>query len=147
MEARQGSGFLHDELDRGDYLDCLFLLGEYHLENRQYLEALNRMRAFYLHERNARYPRHYIDSVVAHLKDLYLRKLPQSLPPREALFLLQEALDLDLRPRDRSVLERVTEDLRRKINGESTKKASSLRKSRSSRTSRNSPKNGGIPKR
>jgi len=144
MEARHGSTFLKDELDRGDYLDCLFLLGEYHLENRQYREALLRMRAFYLHERNARYPRHYLDAVVNHLKDLYLRKIPQHLPPSEALYLLHEAEDLALRPRDLEILERVSEKLRRKIADASGRKVTrSHRGSHGNGPRRNGSRNPG----
>jgi len=115
MEARHGPGFLLERLDRGDYLDCLFLLGEHHLERRDYLQALRRLKAFYLHERNARHPRHYLDSVVAHLKDLYLRKLPQTLPPAEALRYLKEAVELCLGRRDREALARLTDDLRGRV--------------------------------
>ncbi len=115
MEAKRGPGFLFEELDRGDYLDCLFLLGEYHLAKREYRAALARMRAFYLHERNARYPRHYLDAVVTHLKDLYLRKLPQSLPAEEALSRLGEAAELRLGPREKAALTRVAEELRSRV--------------------------------
>jgi len=113
MESTHGEGFLAAELDRDDYLDCLFLLGEYHLEKRQYLEAFRRMRTFYLHERNVPYPRHYLEAVITHLKDLYLRKLPQSLPPDEALLHLKEAAELSLGRRDRAHLERKVEELKR----------------------------------
>jgi curved DNA-binding protein CbpA len=112
LEGRRGPGFLRDELDRSDYLDCLFLLGEYHLGKREYRQALGRLRAFYLHERNTRYPRHYIDAVVAHLKDLYLRKLPHILPPQEALSLLEEAIDLKLGKKEQSLFVKLAEDLR-----------------------------------
>jgi hypothetical protein len=117
MEAKRGPGFLREELDVRDYLDCLFLLGEYHIEKREYREALRRLRAFYLHERHARFPRHYLDAVVAHLKDLYLRKLPQTVPPLEALDLLQEAGDLDLGKRERESLSTLSEALRSRLRG------------------------------
>lgn len=112
LEALHGPGFLAEQLDRGDYLDCLFLLGEFHLERREYLKALKRLRAFYLHERDARYPRHYLEVVVTHLKDLYLRKLPQTLEPSEALRHLREARELRLGRRDRLTLARVAEILK-----------------------------------
>ena len=115
MEAKHGDRFLADKLDRGDYLDCLFLLGEYFLGQREYRSALDRMRAFYLHERNARYPRHYLDAVVAHLKDLYLKKIPQSLPPEEALTRLEEAADLQMGARERALFARVAEELRARL--------------------------------
>jgi curved DNA-binding protein CbpA len=117
LESRRGPGFLRDELDRSDYLDCLFLLGEYHLRKREYREALGRLRAFYIHERNTRYPRHYLDAVVAHLKDLYLRKLPQVLPPQEALSLLEEAIDLNLGKKEQSIFAALSEKLRARSSG------------------------------
>ena len=117
IEQRRGPGFLREELDRGDYLDCLFLLGEHHIQQREYREALDRMRAFYVHERGARYPRHYLGSVVDHLKDLYLRKIPQLLPPEEALALLREAAGMDLGGRERLLLERLVEGLESKVAG------------------------------
>jgi curved DNA-binding protein CbpA len=119
LEAKYGPAFLREALDSRDYLDCLFLLGEYHLSKREYREALKRIRTIYLHERNARFPRHYLDAVVAYLKDLYLRKLPQALPPEEALYFIREAQELDLGKRDRSFLERVEEQLRQKASSPS----------------------------
>ncbi len=114
LESRHGPAFLRESLDRKDYLDCLFLLGEHFIARREYLEALKRMRTIYLHERAARYPRHYLDSVVAHLKDLYLRRLPHALPPDEALYFLSEAEELDLDGSEREGLSRIAEQLRAK---------------------------------
>ena len=115
LEERWGAGFLRQELERGDYLDCLFLLGEYHLGRREYVAAFRRIRAFWLHDRNSRFPRHYLDAVVTHLKDLYLRRLPQSMAPSEAIEALREAADLDLSARERVRLERVLGELRAKL--------------------------------
>jgi curved DNA-binding protein CbpA len=96
MEARCGEGFLHNNLEREDYLDCLFLLSEFHMARRDYGKAAERLRAFYLHERGARFPRHYTDEVIRLLKDLYLRKLPRFQGPEAALEGLREAKRLGL---------------------------------------------------
>lgn len=77
MEAKVGPNFLSENLDRPDYLDCLFMLGEHHAASRQYLLASKRYRAIYALESKARYPRHYLDEVIRRLKDLYLKKLPR----------------------------------------------------------------------
>ena len=98
MESRMDREFLADLLDRKDYLDCLFLLAEYHLGRRQYREAEFRLRAFYLHDREARFRRHYFDEVVRRLKDLYLRKLPRHAEPAEVLARLRGVEELGLNP-------------------------------------------------
>ena len=77
MESRIGSHFLETNLDRPDYLDCLFLLSEHYTASREYALAAEKLRTFYLHEHKARFPRHYLGEVVDRLKDLYLRKLPR----------------------------------------------------------------------
>ena len=111
QEARHGDGFLASKLERKDYLDCLFLLGEHHLERREFSLALERLRTFYLQEKKARFPRHYLDWVVEHLKDLYFHKLPTVLPPDEALRHLREVDDFPLSPRERDKLAQLTEKL------------------------------------
>ncbi len=98
MESRLSKEFLLEHLDRKDYLDCLFLLAEYHLGQGQYREAELRLREFYLHDREARYRRHYYDDVVRHLKDLYLRKLPRHAAPEEVLVILRDVEELGLTP-------------------------------------------------
>src|SRR5438093_8439889 len=69
MEALCGEGFLHNNLDTADYLDCLFLLSEFHMARRDYNKAAEKLRAFYLHERETRFPRHYTEEVIRRLKD------------------------------------------------------------------------------
>lgn len=96
MESLCGDEFLHKNLDREDYLDCLFLLSEFHMARRDYSKAAERLRAFYLHEKEARFPRHYTDEVIRRLKDLYLRKLPRAEEPEAALQGLEEAKGLGL---------------------------------------------------
>jgi curved DNA-binding protein CbpA len=96
MEGRLGTNYLAENLDRADYLDCLFLLAEYYADNRKYLSAARKLGALYAHERDARYPRHYFEQVVARLKDLYLRKLPRHASAGEALAGLKEAKELGL---------------------------------------------------
>ena len=120
LEARRGPEYLREELDKADYLDSLFLLGEYHLGRREYREAFRRLRTFYLHERNSRYPRHYLDAVIGLLKDLYIRKLPSVLPPEEALLRLREAADLRLGKRDQDLVLKVAGELREKLAGNGT---------------------------
>lgn len=85
MEVQFGCEFLAENLERADYLDCLFLLGEHYTAKRQYLEAARRLHAFYEHERRTRYPRHYMEEVVRRLKNLYLKKLPRHVAPEDAL--------------------------------------------------------------
>lgn len=96
MESRLGRRFLSEYLDRGDYLDSLFLLAEHHEGCKQYREALSRLREFYRHERAARFRRHYFDEAVSRLKDLYLRKLPRSATANEVIDYLAEAKRLGL---------------------------------------------------
>ena len=95
-EAQEGDHFLSTFLDRPDYLDCLFLLAEHLVESRQYREAVTRLSAIYVHEKDARFPRHYLDQVVERLKDLYLRKLPRFAPDDEVLAGLEAAYDMGL---------------------------------------------------
>jgi curved DNA-binding protein CbpA len=111
LEERGGAGILREVLDRGDYLDCLFLLGEHHLRRREYLEALAPFREFHAQERGRRQPRHYLGSVVDHLKELYLRWIPRILPPEEALAHLRDAARLDLGRGERGRLERLVASL------------------------------------
>ncbi|MBN1443714.1 MAG: J domain-containing protein [Planctomycetes bacterium] len=96
METEYGGDYLREFLDRRDYLDCLFLLGEHHARKKEYVAAVNRLRTFYFHERNAKFPRHYLDEVVRLLKDLYLRKLPKVVAPKLLIGYLQEAAMLEL---------------------------------------------------
>ncbi len=71
---------------------------KHHLVRRQYREAEFRLRAFYLHDRKARFRRHYFDEVVRRLKDLYLRKLPRHAEPAEVLARLRGVEELGLNP-------------------------------------------------
>jgi curved DNA-binding protein CbpA len=96
METQLGSDFLRDNLDRKDYLDCLFLLGEHHLGRREYTEALERLKAFHAHDSKARFRRPYGDQVIDLLKDLYLRKLPRWAGTEAALAGLREVVRLGL---------------------------------------------------
>lgn len=96
LESRLGKGFLRENLERSDYLDCLFLLAEFHLGRRQFASALDRLRAFYRLEVESRFPRHYLGQVVEMLKDLYLRKLPRWAAADAALAGLREVATLGL---------------------------------------------------
>ncbi len=114
QEAVHGERFLAKHLPRSDYLDCLFLLGEYHLEKKSFREALRRLKSLYLEDRGSRRPRHYLDAVIGHLKDLYLHKLPRSLTAAEALSLIEESAFLRFAPRERERLEKVVSGLTRR---------------------------------
>lgn len=98
--ARHGDGFLGDNLERRDYLDCLFLLAEHALDRKDYFEAFRRLRSFYRLDREARYPRHYRDEVHRLLKDVCLRKLPKALTPEGIVDLLAGVQDLDFTPQE-----------------------------------------------
>jgi curved DNA-binding protein CbpA len=103
MESRLGSGFLSGELPREDYLDCLFLLGEFHAERGDYEEAARRLEAFHARERMSRSRRHYSDEASRRLKDLYLRKLPRHAEPAVALRGLEKAMGLRLTPSEEAL--------------------------------------------
>jgi curved DNA-binding protein CbpA len=94
MEAIHGDAFLSEHLESKDYLDSLFLLAEHFTQSKNYAAAARRLRAFYLHERTSRFPRHYLEEVVRQLKDLYLRKLPRVLEPSNLISYLVEAASL-----------------------------------------------------
>lgn len=96
LETQLGHDFLSRNLDRTDYLDCLFLLAEQFVARKEYSEAVRRLRSFYVHEAEVRFPRHYLDQVIQMLKDLYLRKLPRAGTSEEALDGLREAASLGL---------------------------------------------------
>ncbi|MEM7232935.1 MAG: J domain-containing protein [Planctomycetota bacterium] len=96
QEGRYGHGYLHEYLEKRDYLDCLFLLAEYFLSEKRFLEALTRLRSFYDCERSTKYRRHYFEEVKRLLVDLYLRKLPRILAPERALEVLKEAEGMKL---------------------------------------------------
>ncbi len=114
LEARNGRGFLATYLDREDYLDCLYLIGEYHASQRQYLKAAERFLALYTHEKTSRFPRHYLDEVVRLLKDLYLRKIPKHSASEAALEGLKTAGGLRLtQAEERLRLKRMAELLYR----------------------------------
>lgn len=103
MELRFGREFLHKNLDRNDYLDCLFLLGEFYHHRGDYLGALDRLRAIHDHESESRFPRQYMDQVVDLMKDIYLRKLPRTATAEATLRGLREAARLSLSPSEEIV--------------------------------------------
>jgi len=96
MEPSHGRTFLYDHLTREDYLDSLFLLGEFFMVQKQYGKAVRRLEEFWVHERKSRFPRHYLEEAVRRLKDLYLRKLPRHADAETALRGLRDALALKL---------------------------------------------------
>lgn len=96
MEGRLGSGFLAENLDRPDYLDCLFLLAEHYSETREYRTAARKFALLYACDKDSRFPRHYLSEVERRLKDLYLKKLPRVAETEEALDGLRAAKDFGL---------------------------------------------------
>jgi curved DNA-binding protein CbpA len=103
MESRLGEGFLAGELAREDYLDCLFLLGEFHAEQGEYEEAARRLEAFHAREKISRNRRHYSDEALRRLKDIYLRKLPRRAKLAVALRGLEKAASLPLTPSEEAL--------------------------------------------
>jgi hypothetical protein len=100
MEEEYGGDYLYQYLERSDYLDCLFLLAEHYVRQKNYLAAAERLRTFYHHDCQATNPRHYLDQVVDLLKDLYLRKLPGTLDPALVVTYLTEAAQFGLGGKD-----------------------------------------------
>ena len=100
MEEEFGSGYLKEYLCREDYLDSLFLLAEHYIAKKNYLGAAERLRAFYHHECRSKFPRHYYDQVIGHLRNLYLRKLPGTLAPLLLTSYLSEAAEFNLKQPD-----------------------------------------------
>lgn len=104
-EERFGAEFLSDQLDRSDYLDCLFLLGEHLIKKRRYHEALDRFLSLYQADRSTRFRRHYFHLVVEHLKALYMRYLPRSLSPEKMIERVKEVFaDLPWTSKERARL-------------------------------------------
>jgi len=100
MEEEFGLDYLGDYLERGDCLDCLFLLAEHHVREKNYLAAAERLRMFYHQDNQSRSPRHYFDQVVDLLKDIYLRKLPKTLAPELQVTYLTQAAEFRLGGKD-----------------------------------------------
>jgi len=91
-EARYGAKFLGEQLAREDYLDCLFLLGEHFIKTRRYSDALERFLSLYHVEQRARFRRHYFGLTMDHLKSLYIRYLPRTLPPEDLIDVVQSGM-------------------------------------------------------
>lgn len=100
MEEKFGNEYLREYLCREDYLDSLFLLAEHYIRQKNFLAAAERLRMFYHHECHSKSPRHYYDQVIAHLRNLYLRKLPGMLAPALLSTYLAEAADFQLKQDD-----------------------------------------------
>ncbi|MBI4583605.1 MAG: J domain-containing protein [Planctomycetes bacterium] len=100
-EQALGTDFLSEQLDRNDYLDCLFLLGEHLIKRKRFWEAHRRLVLLYRQERPMRFRRHYFELVVDALKSLYLRQLPRTLEPAALVEALQGALrELEWTPKE-----------------------------------------------
>lgn len=103
LEDRLGEDFLQNELDRSDFLDCYFLLGEFLLERKRYREALSRFLKVVRHQKKPRMRRPHYPLAVESLKALYVRHLPRVLSPRELIEVVREMpRELDWSRRDQS---------------------------------------------
>jgi hypothetical protein len=111
LERAWGQDFLYRNLERTDYIDCLFLLGEHCIQRKDYLGAVRRLETLYLRESCERFPRHYLAQVIDLLKDLYLRKLPRFAPPDVALCGLEDSVCLGLNRAEDSLRVRRTVEI------------------------------------
>ncbi len=91
IEDRLGDHSLFKHLDLNDCLDCYFLLGEYLIEKKRYFDAFRRLEKAFQEQHSPRLRRPHYSLVLDHLKSLYLRHLPKSLPTTKAVELLEEA--------------------------------------------------------
>jgi len=84
-EGRWGPRFLRDHLEREDLVDCLFLLAEAR-EGSGLLQAAAALYEEVLGlETRVHRSRHFFPEVVARLKALYVRRIPRTVGPEEAL--------------------------------------------------------------
>jgi hypothetical protein len=101
MIREHGIGFLALFLPRRDFLDCQFLVAEALEEKGNLHLAAALLRELVEKESDRRYPWHYVPVVVEKLKDLYLRKLPRSSSPEQALKWYEESESLGLSDREK----------------------------------------------
>jgi curved DNA-binding protein CbpA len=101
MLREHGIDFLSKFLARRDYLDCQFLVAESLEEKGNLHLAAALLRELIQSESTHRFPWHYIPVVVERLKDLYLRKLPRSSSPEQALRWYEESEALGLSDREK----------------------------------------------
>lgn len=101
MLKEHGIEFLCTFLSRRDFLDTQYLVaealeekGNLHLAARLYRDIVDM-------ESSRTFPWHYLSVVVEKLKDLYLRKLPRSSSPEQALMWYQESEALGLNNREK----------------------------------------------
>ncbi len=96
-----GAGVLASFLPRRDFLDCQFLIAEALEEKGNVHLAAALLRQLVEREAHRRYPWHYVPVVLEKLKDLYLRKLPRSSSPEQALKWYEESESLGLSVREK----------------------------------------------
>ena len=96
-----GAGVFTRYLPRRDFLDCQFLVAEALEEKGNLHLAATLLREIVEYEGSRRYPWHYVPVVVERLKDLYLRKLPRSSSPEQALRWYEESESLGLTDREK----------------------------------------------
>ncbi len=101
MIREHSINFLASFLPRRDFLDCQFLVAEALEEKGNLHLAATLLRELVEKEADRRYPWHYVPVVVEKLKDLYLRKLPRSSSPEQALKWYEESESLGLSDREK----------------------------------------------
>lgn len=101
MIQEHGIDVLAEHMSRRDYLDCQYLVAEA-LEDKGNLHlAAALLNDLVERESEKRYSWHYVPIVVERLKDLYLRKLPRSSSPEQALKWYAQSETLGLSDREK----------------------------------------------
>jgi tetratricopeptide (TPR) repeat protein len=101
MLREHGIEFLSRYLARRDFLDCQFLVAEALEEKGNLHLAAALLGDIVRAESKRRFPWHYVPVVIERLKDLYLRKLPRTSSPEQALKWYEESEALGLSDREK----------------------------------------------
>ena len=101
MLREHGIEFLAKHLPRRDFLDCQFLVAEALEEKGNLHLAAALLQEIVRQESERRFPWHYVPVVIERLKDLYLRKLPRTSSPEQALRWYEESEALGLSDREK----------------------------------------------
>ena len=101
MFQEYGIGFLAEFLPRRDFLDCQYLVAEALEEKGNLHLAAALLGKLVESEADRRYSWHYLPIVIERLKDLYLRKLPRSSSPEQALRWYEQSEKLGLNEREK----------------------------------------------
>jgi curved DNA-binding protein CbpA len=101
MLREHGIDFLAKYLSRRDFLDCQFLVAEALEEKGNLHLAAALLQEIVREESQRRFAWHYVPVVIERLKDLYLRKLPRTSSPEQALKWYEESEALGLSDREK----------------------------------------------